>query len=76
MPKSKVPTVTEPQINQMIHGAMVQAFKAGRHAERAFLREALDLNATSNEIGRYIYLDDFEDAIRELDAEREKKNLP
>ena len=66
----------EPQLNQLIHKSLTVAFEAGRHAERDYLRRALDLNATSNDIGRYIYLDDFEDAIRELDAERQKKKLP
>lgn len=66
----------EPQINQLIHKSLTVAFEAGRHAERDYLRRALDLNATSNEIGRYIYLDDFEDAIRELDAERQETKLP
>jgi hypothetical protein len=65
----------EPQINQLIHKSLTVAFEAGRHAERDYLRRALDLNATSNEIGRYIYLDDFEDAIRELDAERQETKL-
>lgn len=66
----------EPQINQLIHKSLKVAFEAGRHAERDYLKRALDLNATSNEIGRYIYLDDFEDAIRELDAKRQETKLP
>lgn len=62
----------EPELNQIMHRAMVVAFEAGRHAERAYIRKALDLNAS----GGKIYLDDFEDALRELDAERQEKNLP
>lgn len=56
--------------------AFNQGYEAGRRAERAFLDRALDLNATSNEIGDYVYLNDLKDAIEELDAERKEKNLP
>jgi hypothetical protein len=50
--------------------------KQGRESEREFLLRAVDLNATSNDIGRFIYLDDLNDAIRELDAERQETKLP
>lgn len=62
----------EPEINQVLHRALTVAFQAGRQAERNYIRKALDLNAS----GGKIYLDDFEDALRELDAERQEKNLP
>jgi hypothetical protein len=50
--------------------------KQGHASEREFLLRAVDLNATSNDIGRFIYLDDLNDAIRELDAERQETKLP
>lgn len=62
----------EPEINQVLHRVLTVAFQAGRQAERNYIRKALDLNAS----GGKIYLDDFEDALRELDAERQEKNLP
>lgn len=62
----------EPQLNQILHRAISVAFQAGRQAERDYIRKALDLNAT----GGKIYLEDFEDALRELDAERQEKKLP
>lgn len=62
----------EPQLNQILHRAISVAFQAGRQAERDYIRKALDLNAS----GGKIYLEDFEDALRELDAERQEKKLP
>jgi len=41
----------------------------GRKAEREHLLKALDLNSTFNDIGRYVYLDDFMDGLRELDEQ-------
>lgn len=74
----------EPQLNQAIHRTVMVAYeigikegkKQGRESEREFLLRAVDLNATSNDIGRFIYLDDLNDAIRELDAERQETKLP
>lgn len=62
----------EPQLNQILHRTISVAFQAGRQAERDYIRKALDLNAS----GGKIYLEDFEDALRELDAERQEKKLP
>jgi len=41
----------------------------GRKLEREHLLKALDLNSTFNDIGRYVYLDDFMDGLRELDEQ-------
>ena len=49
---------------------------AGKAAEREHLKRAIDLNATSDHIGEFVYLSDLQDAIEELDAERKEKNLP
>lgn len=64
------------QMNEVIAMAVARAYAAGlregERLERAHLLRALDLNAS----GGKIYLDDFEDALRELDAERQEKKLP
>lgn len=64
------------QMNEVIAMAVARAYaaglKEGERLERAHLRRALDLNAS----GGKIYLEDFEDALRELDAERQEKKLP
>jgi hypothetical protein len=65
------------EISDTIHRATMVAYEVGlkegqtqgRKAEREHLLKALDLNATSNDIGRYVYLDDFMDGIRELDEQ-------
>jgi hypothetical protein len=43
--------------------------RQGRKLERKHLLEALDLNSTFNDIGRYVYLDDLMDGLRELDEQ-------
>lgn len=72
------------ELQEIIVKASITAFNtgyrsglaAGQAAERKFLERAIDLNATSNEIGEFVYLSDLKDAIEELDAERKEKNLP
>ena len=63
------------QMNEVIAMAVARAYAAGlregERLERDYIRRALDLNAS----GGKIYLDDFEDALRELDAERQEKKL-
>jgi hypothetical protein len=61
------------EIHDTIHRAAMVAFEAGkkegeRHALE-LVRKAIDLNSTFNDIGRYIYLDDFEDGLRELNEQ-------
>lgn len=53
-----------------------QGIREGRQVERDLFWRAVDLNATSNHIGEFIYLADLKDAIEELDAKRKDKNLP
>lgn len=64
------------EMNEVIAMAVARAYAAGlregERLERDCIRRALDLNAS----GGKIYLDDFEDALRELDAERQEKKLP
>ena len=64
------------QLSEVISEAVKRAFaageRAGRAAERRHILEAIDLNAS----GDKLYLDDFQDALKELDAEREKTSLP
>lgn len=63
------------QLNEVISEAVKRAYaageRAGREAERRHILEAIDLNAT----GDKVYLVDFEDALKELDAERQKASL-
>lgn len=69
-------TFTQSEFHESIHRALTVAFQAGRQAERDFFWRAVDLNATSNHLGEFIYLADLKDAIEELDAKRKEKNLP
>ena len=65
------------QMSDTIYRATMVAYQAGlkegetqgRKAEREHLLKALDLNSTFNDIGRYVYLDDFTDGLRELDEQ-------
>lgn len=65
------------QMSDTIYRATMVAYQAGlkegetqgRKAEREHLLKALDLNSTFNDIGRYVYLDDFMDGLRELDEQ-------
>ncbi len=69
--------MTSEQMQDTIHRATMVAYEVGlkegrtqgRKAEREHLLKALDLNATSNDIGRYVYLEDLMDGIRELDEQ-------
>lgn len=64
------------QMHEVISEAVKRAYaagvRAGRAAERQHILKAIDLNAS----GDKLYLDDFEDALKELDAERQKTSLP
>ena len=64
------------QLNEVISEAVRRAFdagvRAGRAIERRHFLKAIDLNAS----GDKLYLADFEDALKELDAERQETNLP
>ena len=64
------------QLSEVISEAVKRAFaagvRAGKAEERRHILEAIDLNAS----GDKLYLDDFQDALKELDAEREKTSLP
>ena len=64
------------QLNEVISEAVKRAYSAGVRAgkaeERQHLLKAIDLNAS----GDKLYLADFEDALKELDAERQETNLP
>lgn len=64
------------QLNEVITLAVKRAYaageKAGREAERRHILEAIDLNAS----GDKLHLDDFEDALKELDAKRQETSLP
>ena len=64
------------QLNEVISEAVKRAYsagvRAGKAAERQHLLKAIDLNAS----GDKLYLADFEDALKELDAERQETNLP
>lgn len=64
------------QLNEVITMAVRRAFlageKAGREAERQHILKAIDLNAS----GDKVFLVDFEDALKELDAERQETSLP
>ena len=53
-----------------------KGYEVGRQAERDYFWKAIDLNATSNQHGDFIYLADLKDAIEELDAKRKENNLP
>ena len=65
------------EISDTIYRATMVAYEVGikegrtqgRKAEREHLLKALDLNSTFNDIGRYVYLDDFMDGLRELDEQ-------
>jgi len=65
------------EMSDTIYRATMVAYQAGlkegetqgRKAEREHLLKALDLNSTFNDIGRYVYLDDFADGLRELDEQ-------
>jgi hypothetical protein len=64
------------EMSDTIHRATMVAYEVGkkegeRHALE-LVRKALDLNSTFNDIGRYIYLDDFEDGLRELNEQETK----
>jgi len=69
--------MTSEQMQDTIHRATMVAYEVGlkegrtqgRKAEREHLLKALDLNATSNDIGRYVYLEDLMDGIGELDEQ-------
>lgn len=64
------------ELHETIHKAAMVAYEAGkiegRRVERQLFEKALDLNSTSNDIGRYIYLDDLEDGLRELNEQETK----
>lgn len=64
------------ELHETIHRASMVAYEAGklegRRVERKLFEKAIDLNSTSNEIGRYIYLDDLEDGLRELNEQETK----
>ena len=64
------------QMNEVIAMAVARAYaaglKEGERLERAHILRAVDLNAS----GDKVYLDDFQDGLRELDAERQEKKLP
>ena len=65
------------EISDTIYRATMVAYEVGikegrtqgRKLEREHLLKALDLNSTFNDIGRYVYLDDFADGLRELDEQ-------
>ncbi len=65
------------EISDTIYRATMVAYEVGikegrtqgRKLEREHLLKALDLNSTFNDIGRYVYLDDFMDGLRELDEQ-------
>jgi hypothetical protein len=64
------------QLSEVISEAVKRAFaagvRAGKAEERQHILKAIDLNAS----GDKLYLTDFEDALKELDAERQKTSLP
>jgi hypothetical protein len=64
------------QLTEVISEAVKRAYaagvRAGKAAERRHILEAIDLNAS----GDKLFLDDFQDALKELDAERQETNLP
>ena len=63
-------------MGEVIAMAVARAFaaglKEGQRAEREHFLRAIDLNAS----GDKVFLGDFHDALRELDAERQEKKLP
>ena len=64
------------QLNEIISQAVKRAYdagvRAGKAIERRHILKAIDLNAS----GDKLFLDDFEDALKELDAEHQETNLP
>ena len=63
-------------LNDLIARSSVLSYQQGRKDERLNLLHLAREASTSNDIGRYVYLDDLNDYIEEWDRGQSAKRTP